>query len=452
MFSTALTVAVFSSFLTLSTDAPLSAGTQLSFKGSVAELREDRTPGEAQKTFDLTVLIASESDQGRQLFWHLEENGRGRWPWPERFGTWSAEKGWKTSGIGPSLLYEIEPGENTVIPLLSPALAADKPLSQGVSWTDGKWQFEVAQAAKVGDRQAWEVRAGNNYGRQYVALVDKQCPLVLSLTQRVFMGMGREHQLKWELVQETKLSEQDFAAARKGFEALLDLHGKLGRQPRSEETSFSGKQLALLAEELPRLQQAVTLGSAVKVVSAARRELASQEGQADSLKKLAAEFIGKAPEEFTLEGLGGAKLNSKDLAGKVTVLHFWDYRDTPLKVPYGQTGYVDFLYQQRKKDEVRVYGVAVDGRLRDDQERGAALRSIRKFGMFMNLGYPLLLDDGKLLKKFGDPRQLGAELPLFVLIGRDGKIAHYHVGNYEVDANQGLKELDAAVAEALKGK
>jgi hypothetical protein len=101
---------------------------------------------------------------------------------------------------------------------------------------------------------------------------------------------------------------------------------------------------------------------------------------------------------------------------------------------------------------VRVYGVAVDARLRDEQERGAALRSIRKFGTFMNLGYPVLLDDGTLLKKLGDPRQLGAELPLFVLIGRDGKIVHYHVGNYEVDVNQGLKELDAAVGEALKAK
>lgn len=449
MFS--LTVAaVLSGLLPLAADSPLTTGAQLVYQGSVAEIGEDRMPGEPQKVFDLTLFVAADSEQGREVYWHLEENGRSRWPWPERFGSWTGDKHWKMSGVGPALLYEIEPGENTVIPLLPPMLVTDKPLAAGLIWSEGKMQFEVVQAVKAEGREAWEVRASNNYGQQYVAVVDKASPKVLALTQRVFMGMGREHQLKLKLLQDSPLSERDLAATRRGYETLLELRGKLGRPPRTEESTFNGKQLALLAEDLPRVQEAVTIGSLTKVVSAARRELASQEGQADSLKKLADEFAGKAPEEFEVAGQGTTRLTSADLKGKVTVLHFWEYRDTPLKVPYGQTGYLDFLHQQRKKDEVRVYGVAVDARLRDEQERGAALRSVRKFQSFMNLGYPLLLDDGKLLKKFGDPRQLGAELPLFVVIGRDGKISHYHVGNYEVDANLGLKELDGIVGEALK--
>ncbi len=53
------------------------------------------------------------------------------------------------------------------------------------------------------------------------------------------------------------------------------------------------------------------------------------------------------------------------------------------------------------------------------------------------------------MKQFGDPRLVGASLPLFVVIGPEGKIVHYKVGNYEVDRDQGLKQLDEIVGKAL---
>ena len=132
------------------------------------------------------------------------------------------------------------------------------------------------------------------------------------------------------------------------------------------------------------------------------------------------------------------------------MLHFWDYRDEPLKEPYGQVGYLDFMYQRRKPDGLRVYGVAVDGRLADEKTRPAAERSVKKLKAFMNLSYPVLLDSGSLVKQFGDPRLLGANLPLFVVVGRDGKIIHYHVGHHKVHQEQGLDELDRVVGEALE--
>ena len=50
---------------------------------------------------------------------------------------------------------------------------------------------------------------------------------------------------------------------------------------------------------------------------------------------------------------------------------------------------------------------------------------------------------GALLKQFGDPRLVGASLPLFVVIGPGLKRSlHYHVGHYDVHQDQGLKELD----------
>ncbi len=70
----------------------------------------------------------------------------------------------------------------------------------------------------------------------------------------------------------------------------------------------------------------------------------------------------------------------------------------------------------------------------------------------MNLGYPILLDNGTLLKEFGDPRVLGAGLPLYVVIGPDGKVAHYFVGHYEVHRNEGLKQLDAVLSDVLNSK
>jgi len=136
----------------------------------------------------------------------------------------------------------------------------------------------------------------------------------------------------------------------------------------------------------------------------------------------------------------------------VTVLHFWTYSDTPLKQPYGQVGYLDFLYGKRKAEGVKIFGVAVDAQFGEPAKRDAATRSVRRLVNFMNLTYPVLLDNEDLLKAFGDPRRLGAELPLFVVIGADGKIVHYKAGHYEVDRLEGLKELNEVVVGQLKGK
>lgn len=43
----------------------------------------------------------------------------------------------------------------------------------------------------------------------------------------------------------------------------------------------------------------------------------------------------------------------------MVVLHFWTYRDAPLEEPYGQVGYLDFLYRKRS-DAATVIGVHVD--------------------------------------------------------------------------------------------
>ncbi len=96
--------------------------------------------------------------------------------------------------------------------------------------------------------------------------------------------------------------------------------------------------------------------------------------------------------------------------------------------------------------------MAVNRRLAEAGEKDGVVRGVRRLVNFMNLTYPVLLDEGAAIKAFGDPRLLGAELPLYVVIGTDGKVAHYKAGYYEVDRLEGLKELNAVLGKQLKSK
>ncbi len=274
----------------------------------------------------------------------------------------------------------------------------------------------------------------------------------MALDQRLILGRGDEYVLKLELVGSEQLDPESFAAETRAFEAALALRGKLNRPRGMPEINWKPAELAILEQGLPDVERTAAGTALAKLAASAVRDLKLQSGRTDAIAELAAEQRGKAVAAFTIRGSGGESLQDADLKGHVTVLHFWEYRDEPLKEPYGQVGYLDFLHHRRKAGGVRVYGVAVDGRLTDEATRPAAERSVRKLKEFMNLSFPVLLDGGSLLKKFGDPRMLGAALPLFVVIGRDGKIAHYHVGMYDVHQDQGLKELDEAVIEAAAKK
>ncbi len=283
--------------------------------------------------------------------------------------------------------------------------------------------------------------------------IDEQSPLLVAMSQRVILGRGDEYLLKLELVGAEQIDPQTSAAVYQAFEAALALRGKLGRPRQSLEINWKPQELVLLEQALPDAERAATGTALAKVLASAARDLKLQAGRSDAIAELAAKQLGGQVEPFEIRGFGDESLKDEDFSGNVTVLHFWEYRDEPLKEPYGQVGYLDFLNHRRKAGDVRIYGIAVDGRLADDATRPAAQRSVRKLKEFMNLSFPVLLDSGGMLKKFGDPRVLGATLPLFVVIGRDGKIAHYHVGQYEVHQDQGLKELDEAVLKEVgKGK
>ena len=95
-------------------------------------------------------------------------------------------------------------------------------------------------------------------------------------------------------------------------------------------------------------------------------------------------------------------------------------------------------------------GVHVDPRLADEATSRASLAGAKKLKAFMNLSYPIAYDDGSLLKRLGDPRIAGGKLPLFVVVGKDGKVAAYNAGLYDVKATEGLAELERVVDEVSK--
>jgi alkyl hydroperoxide reductase subunit AhpC len=236
---------------------------------------------------------------------------------------------------------------------------------------------------------------------------------------------------------------------RDGLAALVNLKGKIKRPNRATDEAWTPEQLQLLAKHLPEAKSHASAGMLARIVAAADGDLKRQSQRAGALDEVAGKQIGRRVEKFSVGGLDGAKLSDADLAGNVTVLHFWDYRDTPLKEPYGQVGYLEFLYARHQDRGVKVFGVAVDGRLEQEASSRAAIAGVRKLKSFMNLSYPILFDSGDLIRQFGDPRLAGGELPLFVVIGRDSKITHYKIGHYPIDREHGLKELDAAVKAEL---
>jgi hypothetical protein len=261
--------------------------------------------------------------------------------------------------------------------------------------------------------------------------------------------MGTEYELTLRLVGTEQLTAERFQAERHSFDELLELRQALNRAPRTERADWDESQLMLLDERIPAAVEAAKSTRLARVLEVGRRDLDRQSDRVGNIENLVEKFIGQPAGEFSVDGLDRPRTYAKDMAGGLTLLHFWDYRDAPLKEPYGQVGYLEFLHERHKPRGLSVYGVAVDGRLADPQSRSDAIRGIRKLKQFMNLTYPLLLDGGALIRQFGDPRTAGAELPLFVLIDAEGRIAEYHVGYYEVDREAGLKELDAAVGRAL---
>ncbi|MEO8494607.1 MAG: redoxin family protein [Planctomycetota bacterium] len=434
----ALALASFSPTVTVE------SGTQLVFQGNF--VAEKGSAAETEKTFKLSLLVSDLRPTGAGVYWALEEQGRGGWSWIHRFGHY--QTGQSDAEGQPTLLYERPEGTNE-IQLMTPLYFRDSPLADGAKWQEGRFDHEVAGTGKLGDASAWKVEVSNAYGPKRSMLIDQGNPLILSLKENVFIGQGEKHELRYELVSATRLDAAQAEAGVAAFDGLLALRNRLGIVPGTRDTKWTDDRLAMLREQLPSVLARITDGPLTSIASDAQRDAKDQKDRAGAVELMRGKLVGNPAARPELLGLDGKPFDWSKTDGKVTVLHFWEYRDTPLEEPYGQIAYLDFMFRNRPSEDVLVLGVCENQRLLDPETRLKVILSAKKLVGFMNLSYPILADEAEGIRQFGDPRVTGAKLPLFVVIGKDGKVAHYHVGNYEVNRDRGLEELDAVVKKAL---
>src|SRR5438552_10933473 len=124
-----------------------------------------------------------------------------------------------------------------------------------------------------------------------------------------------------------------------------------------------------------------------------------------------ASTLRKTAPDFALKDSQGATIRLSDYKGKVVLLDFWATwcGGCKIEIPW----YVEFenRYKQR--------GLAAIGVSMDDD----GWRSVRPFLAKNKLNYPIVIGNERLAQQYGIN-----EMPLTLLIDRDGKIAESHSG------------------------
>lgn len=421
---------------------------ELRYSGTISQLSRQGASAPV-KQFDLYVLDRSGGTTHR-LFHLVNERGGDGWAWPERYGQLTLDaKGRRTEGRPAHVLHTHE-GTKYPVELPQAVFENASRLAAGATWTSGPLAYEVRGTKDVGNRICWQVEAKDNFGRRQSFLVDQKEQILVGAERRVFMGRGDEFVLKVDLTGAAPLTEAATRETGAAVDAVLELQAKLQRAEGETKPELSDAQLAVVQTALPDLTPRAEPTALKSLVVAMSRDVQAQAQRAGDVASLAKKIVGQPAPEYTLSTLTGETIDSKKRAGRITVLHFWEYLGDPLEEPYGQVGYLDFINNRRGKAGVDVIGVAVNADFANQAKAGAATRSVRKLRDFMNLGYPLAIDAGGTLEKFGDPRPLGAKLPVWVVIGADGKIAHYYAGFYQIKPDEGLRELDNVLIRLIR--
>jgi peroxiredoxin len=438
-------------FLISTLAAPLgdSPAVELRYTGNLVQLTRDG--GQELKAFKLYGLVRNGESAPRDLVFLVEENGDA-WPWPERFGRIDAAPAGAAADRTRIQLLHRHDGTLYPLPLPDPLFAHADRLRRDAVWTAGQLEYEVVGEQQRGDRSCWQVDASTNFGRTHTLWIEQETNLLVEARQIVFMGRGDRFEIVMKLDAAAPIDAGTLAALERPVNTLLALQRDLKRPANTTRPDLSDEQLQIATAALERLGQTAEATPFNKLASVISRDVRDQLQRADDVEDLVQRFVGQPAPEFELHSLAGDAIAPDAYAGKTVLLHFWKYHDDPLSEPYGQVGYIEFLKTQceRRKLDVAIYGVAVDPRLGDPEARGAVVRQIRKLAEFMNLSYPIAADDGTLLQKFGDPRRVGAELPLWIVLTPDGKVAHYKAGYYDIKPDEGLRQLQEAIYQVIR--
>jgi peroxiredoxin len=439
---------VFAALLATGLSALPDAPVELRYGGLVEQVspRGRTTP---TKQFEIYCVVQRENDGG-ELAFVIDENGGGGWSWPERFGHIALDaQNRPTNRDRIHLLHEHE-GLPHPVPIVQPVFEFADKLRAGAEWEVDGHAYRVLDTAERAGRQCWQVEVSGRVGRSHTIWVEKESSIVVAVEQRFFMGQGDQFRLTMELAELKPLDASAAERLQPVLAALKTLKADLQRKEGATDPDLSDEQLRATETALEGLARASEGTPLSKLVSTIARDVKSQSQRSQDVHSLAEKLVGRPAPELRLTALDGTEIPGSEREGKIVVLHFWKYHGEPLTEPYGQVGYLDFVNNRRQKLGVRIYGVAVDPRLAEKDSAQAAVRQIRKLREFMNLSYPVTLDDGSLVKAFGDPQRLGAKLPLWVVIDPAGNVAHYHAGYYDVQPREGLRELDEVLVMLLR--
>jgi len=378
---------------------------------------------------------------GPKPFFCVLDDEREGCPWPESYGTFVA-----AGERRPRLLVNYDQLPYSIaLPFLKLTL---NDTSIGATQKVGDWTFTVDAVQQTDDGQnRLEVSARERRGRRQSLTFDAASGLLQSATMDVFMGQGEQFALTITQTAAAAVNPAGRSATQETIAELLQLQNQLGRRPDSQVQELSSRQVASGRQMIDRLSTLSADTPLAEAVFRIRRNLTRQQRRLEGTMTSRDRIVGSEAPGFQLSLIDGTQLNSTSLAGQTIILHFWKYSDKPLKEPYGQVGYLEFLYNKQAASKIRVVGIATNPSLQDSEQTRQAQRSARKLQEFMNLSYPIGWDDGSLIRSLGDPRESGGELPLWVIIGPDGNVAHYSAGFYEVDRRAGLRELNEALNE-----
>lgn len=440
---------------------PPAAGLRLTYS---AKLQPTNPTGDdtSARSFRLSYLVTEVTATGGcRVAWILDEGaGAPRWSWVQRFGTVPFNRSFAATSDRelPAIQGERD-GSVRAITLRHPLFASPESLKAGAQWEENDLRFEVIGREEVAGRRSWKVAVSSKLGPREVVWVDDQESVVTRHRELVFLGQGVPHELSLDLDKSEVISADDLARQSKAHTSLVNLRGpvkdKLTEQPETAVPA-TAEVLDRARKASTEIQNELKTGSYVDLAKEIVRDTQSAINRQADLERIRGQLVGKPAKNLylkTLKTTRGDSISLADFKGKPVVLHFWDYRSEPKIAPYGETGFLDFVFRQREKQGVRVVGIAVDNRLREETTRGTARKDIRSFCDFMNLSYPVAFDDGeeKVIDDFGDPRSVGGKLPLYIVIARDGTVADYHPGLWSATADEGLKELDQRLTKMLKG-
>ncbi|MEO1981395.1 MAG: TlpA disulfide reductase family protein, partial [Fuerstiella sp.] len=332
-----------------------------------------------------------------------------------------------------------------------PALVLDVPdgAAVGSQWSVDGWTYQIT-STQPGADALWTIEARERRGRRQTLSVSAESGSLVKATQDVFMGQGVRFELNLDQTSSEVLDNDVAERVGQLRSELLTLQAALKRRPDTQLSELSPRQVD---DAKPQLASLTTLAVDTPLQESVLRIRRNVEQQARRIaqtmdrQKL---LLDRAAPAFSLNLIGGGSLSSESLRQKTVVLHFWKYAEKPLSEPYGQVGYLEYLFNKYKQMNVDVIGVAMNQSLQQSETARAGQRTARKLAEFMKLSYRIGYDDGSLLRELGDPRDSAGQLPLWVVLSPAGKIIHYHSGFYEVDRQHGLKRLNDVLVKQIR--